>query len=166
MAKQEPWFIRERAEAFASLVLTEHHDVKVRPYAGTDMSIDLLVDVLEAGKSNARMFLVQLSNHLDLPDRQEWDKMVFSHLGRNPFEREHPICVFLIGVRKPEGYYRWVTEPVVHDGRATLNRDGERTWHPLDEKGLARLIEQVNAWYDARRENENGPGQVSMDNFT
>ena len=58
MKKQEPWFIEERGVAFASLVLTKHNDV--RPYAGRDMALDLLVELLKGGKSTRRFFGVQL----------------------------------------------------------------------------------------------------------
>jgi hypothetical protein len=150
MTKEAPWFLQERAEAFVSLMLTERNDVKVLPYAGHDMGIDLLVEILKDGKSTLRFFGAQLVPHLDLPDTQTAEVGVFSHtLERDPFEASLPICAFMIGVRKPEGIYRWSVEPVVEDGRALLRRDVEPNWQPLDEAGAARLIGQVNAWYDA-----------------
>lgn len=152
MTKQGPWFIEERAFAFAALVLTKQHDVIVRAHAGTDMAIDLLVEILKDGKSTLRFFGVQLVGYLDLPDIQNADERVLSHLGRDPSEAMLPICVFAIGVRKPEGIYRWIVEPAVDDGRALLHRDVEANWQTLDDAGAARLIGQVNAWYDARKE--------------
>jgi hypothetical protein len=155
MTKQEPWFIEERAVAFASLVLTKRHEVKVLPNAGHDMAIDLLVEVLKDGKSTLRFFGAQVVGYIDLPDVQDADERVLSHLGRDPFEAALPICIFVIGIRKPEGIYRWVVEPVVDDGRALLQRralaqrDVLAKWQTLDEAGAARLIGQVNAWYDA-----------------
>jgi hypothetical protein len=86
---------------------------------------------------------------MDLPDIQHADERVLSHLGRDPFEANLPICVFVVGVRKPEGIYRWVVEPVVEDGRALLHRAVGANWQTLDDAGAARLIGQVNAWYDA-----------------
>jgi hypothetical protein len=149
MTKQDLWFIEERAIAFASLVLTKHNDVSVRPHAGTDMALDLLVEVLKDGKSTLRFFGAQVVGDIDLPDSQEADDLVLSHPGSKSFEAMLPICVFVIGVRKPEGIYRWVVEPFVDAGRALLQRDVKETWQTLDEAGAARLIGQVNAWYDA-----------------
>ena len=151
MTKQDPWFFEERALAFAKLVLTKQHDI--RPHTGRDMGIDLLVEILKDGKSTLRFFGVQLVATMDLPDMQDADErvLVLSHLGRDPFEAALPICVFVIGVRKPEGIYRWVVEPVVDGGRALLQRDVEPNWHVLDEAGAARLIGQVNHYYDALR---------------
>jgi hypothetical protein len=155
MTKQEPWFIEERAFAFASLVLTKRHDVAVRPYAGHDLAIDLLAEILKDGKSTLRFFGAQLVGSLDLPTIQNADERVLSHLGRDPFAAGLPLGVFVIGVRKPEGFYRWVVEPLVEDGRAMLQphvltpREVQAKWQPLDEAGAERLIAQVNAYYDA-----------------
>jgi hypothetical protein len=149
MNKQEPWFIEERAVAFASLVLTSRKDVRVRAHAGADMAIDLLVEVLKDGKSALRFFGVQLVGYLDLPDIRHADERVLSHLSRSPSD-SIPICVFVIGVRKPEGIYRWVVEPIIEDGQPLLRRDGEPNWQALDETGVARLVDQVSDWYDAR----------------
>lgn len=150
MAKQEPWFIEERAFAFVSLVLTRRQDVAVRPYAGRDMAIDLLAEILKEGNPTLRFFGAQLVGYLDLPGTEKADERVLSHLGRDPFEAGLPLCVFVIGVRKPEGLYRWVVEPIVDEGRAMLTqRKGQGDWQPLNDSGVGRLIAQVNAYYDA-----------------
>jgi hypothetical protein len=148
MIKQNLWFVEERAVAFASLMLTTRKDVIVRAQAGDVRAIDLLVEVLKDGKSALRFFGVQMIGDLDLPDAKDADERVRSHLGKDPSEAMLPICVFVIGVRKPEGIYRWIVEPMIADGRALLRREGEPSWHILDEAGAVRLISQVNDWYD------------------
>jgi hypothetical protein len=156
MTKQDPWFFEVRAEAFVSLVLTKHNDVKVVPTAGAlqATAINLRVEILnKADKSISRFFYAQLIAYLDLPDMQNVEAGVMSHgltLKRNPVEELGPICVFVIGVRKPEGIYRWSVEPVVADGQASLRECLKANWQTLDEQGADRLIGQVNAWYDAR----------------
>jgi hypothetical protein len=149
MTKQDPWFIEERAVAFASLMLTKHNDAIVRAHADADMAIDLLVEVLKEGKSTLRFFGVQLVACMDLPNIESADERVLSHLPRDSSETTLPLCVFVIGVRKPEGIYRWIVEPVIDDGQALLHRDIAPNWQALDETGVAQLIGQVNAWYDA-----------------
>ena len=155
MTKHAPWFFQERAAWFAKVVLTRRPDVVVGTYAGTDMGIDLLVEVLKDGKSTRRFFGVQLVADMDLPNVKDANGRVRSHLGRDSFEAELPVCAFVIGVRKPEGIYRWVVEPAVDNGRPLLRRDAETRWHALDEAGVDRLIDQVDAWYDARKERSN-----------
>jgi hypothetical protein len=48
---EDRWFVGERALAFSSLVLTKRQDVSVRRDAGRARGIDLLVEVLDDGKS-------------------------------------------------------------------------------------------------------------------
>lgn len=153
MSKENPWFFDERAVAFAMVVLTKHDNVKARRYAGRDMNIHLLCEILKDGKSTEpekRYFGVQLIPYMDVPSPLE--RPVFSHLGRDSFEAGLPICAFVIGIRKPEGIFRWVVEPIIEDGKPTLHRDAETDWQPLDEEGVTRLIGQVNAWYDTIQE--------------
>jgi hypothetical protein len=149
MKKPDPWFFEERAVAFASLVLTRHHDVVVRPHSGTDGGIDLLVEVRKGGKSTLRFFGVQVVASLDLPDLHNNGEEPLSRPSGSASEAKLPLCAFVIGVRKPEGVYRWAVEPVVEEGRALLRRETGANWQPLDEAGVARLIGQVEAWYDA-----------------
>ena len=149
MTKQAPWFVEERAVAFASLMLTSGHDVLVKAQTNAGRAIDLLVEVLKDGKSTLRFFGVHLVADLDLPNIQTANELVLVHLSGGASEAAFPLCVFAIGVRKPEGIYRWTVEPIVEDGRALLRRDGEANWQTMDEAGTARLIGQVNAWYDA-----------------
>src|SRR5436190_22965343 len=108
MTKEDPWFFEVRATAFVSLVLTKHNKVKVVPCAGLDhyRNIDLRVEILKGGKSTSRFFGAQLVPYLDLPAPQRVELGAVSH---NPASL--PICVFVIGVRKPEGIYRWLVEP-------------------------------------------------------
>ncbi len=149
MTGQEPWFIEERAFAFASLLLTSGSDVTVRRHAGHDVGIDILAEILKGGKPTMRFFGARLVGYLDLPPIEDAEEYVHSQNGRDSFEAGLPLGIFLIGVRKPEGLYRWVVEPGIDDGRALLRHNVKTNWQPLDEPGARRLINQVNAWYDA-----------------
>ncbi|MGL4553389.1 MAG: hypothetical protein ACRC33_19655 [Gemmataceae bacterium] len=152
MTDQEPWFYTERAEAFASLALTEVRDVSVRPYAGTDMAIDLRVELLRGGKPTWQFIAVYLIPYLDQMPPDSADRCVPCSLGRDPVEAQWPVCAFLIEIRKLNGVFRWVREPAVRDGRAELI-DGEKdSWHPIDTANITRLIEQAREWYDLRSE--------------
>jgi hypothetical protein len=139
MTKQEPWFLGEGAVAFASLLLTERQDVKVQPYVNGTNAIDLLVEILKEGKP-MRFFGVQLIASLDLPGIPNADEQVHAQFRNDTVEAALPLCVFLIGVRKPEGLYCWVMEPVIAGGQAVLHRAGEPIWQVLDETGVASLL--------------------------
>lgn len=150
MQPTDPYYYRVRAVAFAGLALTEQGNAAVKEYAGRDMAIDLLVEVLKNQKSTLRFFGVQLLAEMDLPTGEEAEKRVLSHPGREPNEAALPLCVVFVGVRKPEGIFRWTVEPVVEEGRALLRPNALPTWEPFDARAAAQLIAQVDAWYDAR----------------
>jgi hypothetical protein len=148
MIKRDPWFFEERALAFAKLVLTKHHDVRPYPPA-RDSAVDLLVEIHTAVPSRLRLFGVQIVAFMDLPNIPDAEKQSCSHLGKDLLQLELPICVFGIGIRKPEGIYRWVVEPVVENGRPLLHRVEQANWQPLNEEGVDCLIGQANAWYES-----------------
>ncbi|MGH7173524.1 MAG: hypothetical protein ACRELG_24855 [Gemmataceae bacterium] len=50
MIAQQPWFLDERAIAFASLLLTNNAEVAFRPHATErNEGLDLLVEILRNG---------------------------------------------------------------------------------------------------------------------
>lgn len=152
MKPTDPWFYQDRAIAFAGLVLTQHGNVLIKPYAGQDLAVDLLVEILKNRKSTLRFFGVQIIADMDLPTVEEAEKRVLAHLDHNASEAALPLGVFAVGIRKPEGIYRWNVEPVVEDGRPLLRPNTRADWKPLDGEAAARLIAQVNLWYDALHE--------------
>lgn len=148
MTKADPWFFEERALAFAKLALTERSDV--RPYDGSSMDLDLLVEIGKDTRSAPRRFGVQIVPYMDLPEAGQANERVLAPRANDPLTADLPLCVFVIGVRKPEGIYRWTLEPVIEGGRALLRPVVEGKWQPLNKAGVARLLDQVDAWYDAR----------------
>ena len=78
MTKLAPWFVEERAIAFASLLLTRRHNVIVKAQTDADRALDLLVEVLKDGKSTLRFLGVQLVADLDLPDLQHVNEVILS----------------------------------------------------------------------------------------
>jgi hypothetical protein len=156
MSQPDPWFYRLRSVACASLALTKSGEARVQSQAGPETEIGLLVELLRKGKSTLRIFAVRIIAGMDLPSVEEAESQLPSQLRREAAGAALPLCVFLIGVRQPEGLCRWLVEPVVEDGQASLRRNPEPTWQPLDDAVVNRLLAQVNTWYDAL----NGPSEA------
>ena len=85
---------------------------------------------------------------LDVPEVAQAERYVLSHpkLAKGT---SVPFCVFAIGVRGPEGRYRWVAEPVIEEGRAYLDTHPRPQWVDLNEEAAAALVRRVSEWYDA-----------------
>ena len=150
MPVKDPWFVGERAYAFSALLLTSHGELVVQQQRGTDDGIDLLVEVLKNGKRAMRVFGVQLKGCLSLPSLDETgDSFGSGNLGQAEYDL--PVCAFLIDVKKNEGYFCWVVEPIVEDEEPSLERCREPRWKPLNAQALKIIVGRVAEWYDALR---------------
>lgn len=149
MTNQSLWFLEERARAFVSLLLTKNPEVALHPHAGREEELDFLVEVRRDDKSTLRFFGVQLVPFLDLPNPSTVDEEFSSNRDRQLRDVGLPLAIFVIGVRQPEGIYRWLVEPVVEEGHALLRYSESGAWQSLDEGAIARLIERVSTWYEA-----------------
>lgn len=148
MTTQAPWFLGERALAYVSLVLTKRNEVVLRTNGGSNTPTNLLVEILQDGKETMRFFGVRMDAVLDLPTNPKAVEGLFSHSENRPFDAGIPFAECRIGVRKPEGIYRWLVEPVIEEGRALLRYHEAGNWQTLDDEVAAEMIDRVNAWYD------------------
>lgn len=48
-----------------------------------------------------------------------------------------------------QGYYKWVKYPVGKSNQL-LGSIEQDQWHPLDEPDVGQIVDDVNAWYDAK----------------
>jgi hypothetical protein len=143
MTEQEPWFVQERAVAFASLILTEQDNVSVRHQDGSE-AMDLLAEVRLYGKSTLRFFGVKLLAAVNLADAKA--------MALPPKAMEGvtlPVCIFVIGAAEPEGVWAWALEPVVEEAGAALRLCVLGDWQPLGRDTAAQVVKRVNAYYDA-----------------
>lgn len=144
--EKDPWFVVERSEALAGLLLTSRKDVKVRSERKTDEGVDLLVQVESDQAPSMRLFAVQVKGTVS-SDRAEWLASV-KHLFRAG-SIFMPACVFVVNVRGNEAYYAWVAEPVAREDGAKLNFVTSPTFHDLTLEAVNDIVARVHAWYDA-----------------
>jgi hypothetical protein len=149
MSRQQPWFVRDRATALASLLLTSRKDVDVRQLTDDESGVDLLAEVLKGGAKAGRFFGVQVAGRLDLPDGPTVDPDPRSPRPKRVAEFTMPLCAFLFDVRSNQGFYRWVVEPIIEHGDPKLERLTDKKWNKLDEAAVDGMVDHVSAWYDA-----------------
>src|SRR5262245_43687173 len=143
---KDPWFVVERSEALAGLLLTSRKDVQVRSERRTDEGVDFLMEVRSDHPPSMRLFTVQVKGTVS-PNRSEWMDAV-KHLFQ---ERSvyMPACVFVVNVRDNKAFYAWVAEPVVVDRGAKLSFVTSPSFHELTPAAVDDIVARVNAWYDA-----------------
>jgi hypothetical protein len=145
---KEPWFVIERSEALAGLLLTSRADVSVQKEYPQDDGVDLLVAINTGEPLATRLFVAQVKGTTSA-DPNDWMRTV-SHLFRGSGKLAYiPACVFVVNVRDNNAWYAWLAEPTVEPNGATLvfRQDGD--FHSLDTSAVTEVVDRVKAWYDA-----------------
>jgi hypothetical protein len=142
----EPWFVAERSEALAGVLLTSRKDVRVREERKHDSGLDFLVEIDTGDPLSTQLFVVQVKGTTS-SDAKDWMQSV-KQLFRGPGSPIYlPVCVFLVNVRENKAFYAWVAEPQVEAKGATLRFHESGTFHPLDSAAVSDIIDRVKAWY-------------------
>jgi len=140
------WFITERSEALASLMLTSRSDVAVESENKKDDGADFVVAVNSTEGPPTRLFVVQVKGTTS-SDKGQWTENVKQLYKQGPYYL--PACVFVINVRSNEAAYAWVAEPEVVERGAKLNFFEHPDFHSLDRNAVDHIVNRVRQWYDA-----------------
>ena len=142
----EPWFVAERSEALAGVLLTSRQDVRVRVERKHESGLDFLVEIDTSDPLSTQLFVVQVKGTTS-SDPNDWMQNV-KQLFRGPGSPIYlPVCVFVVNVRDNQAFYAWVAEPQVEAKGATLRFHESGTFHPLDSAAVSDIIDRVKAWY-------------------
>jgi hypothetical protein len=144
----EPWFVAERSEALAGVLLTSRGDVRVRDERKRDRGLDFLVEIDTGDPLSTQLFVVEVkgATSSDPDDWMEDVKPLFPGRG-SPISL--PVCVFVVNVRENKAFYAWVAEPQIEAKGATLRFHETGTFHPLDPAAVSDIIDRVKTWYQA-----------------
>lgn len=142
---QKKWFIQERSEALAALLLTERPEFTLVKEQPSDNGADFIVGVKESGNKPATMlFLVQVKG-TESSDKKAWMSGVESIFQAGPFYL--PVCIFIINVRNNQAEYAWVAEPTIDGKIARLESLREGDFRPLDKQAVDQIFNRVQTWY-------------------
>ena len=76
----EPWFVAERSEALAGVLLTSRKDVRIRSERKDDSGLDLIVEICTGDTLSTQQFVVQVKGTTS-SDSKDWMQGV-KHLFR------------------------------------------------------------------------------------
>jgi len=147
-SRQDPWFVVERSEALAGLLLTSRKDVRIRNEDRSDDGIDLLVEVNPGETRSTRFFMVQVKGTIS-SKAGDWidDVKELCDFGQDWISL--PTCVFILNVRDNRSSFAWVAEPLIEAEQAKLRFPQPGEFHDLDRAAVDSIVEQVLVWYDA-----------------
>jgi hypothetical protein len=142
----ESWYVAERSEALAGVLLTSRKDVRIRDERKHDSGVDFMVEIHTGDPLSTQLFAVQVKGATS-SDPNDWVQNV-KHLFRGPGSPIYlPVCVFVVNVRENKAFYAWVAEPQVEGKGATLRLHETGSFHPLDPAAISDIIDLVKAWY-------------------
>jgi len=147
-ANNETWFLSQRSEALAGLVLMSRNDLEVRSEQKVDTGADFLVNIRQDNGRAMRLFTVQVRGTVS-SDTSEWMKTLKELLTVEGGQVFLPTCVFIINVRSNQPFYRWVAEPVIENEEAKLRIGEPGDFEPLTRSVVDGIVGSVNRWYDA-----------------
>jgi hypothetical protein len=148
MPEDRNWFISERSEALASLMLTSRSDLSVRSEKPQDDGVDFVVAL--NGSDNVpttKFFVVQVKGTLS-SDQGDWTEHV-KQLYKKGDAFFLPACVFVVHVRQNDAANSLVAEPNVKSGGVGLNFFEHPDFHALDNAAVDQIVNRVREWYDA-----------------
>jgi hypothetical protein len=146
-SEKVPWFVVERSEALAALLLTSRSDVEVRSKKRQDDGVDFLLAVNEGEALTTRLFVVQVKGTTS-SDQSEWMKGVKELFQPRASTVFLPVCVFVVNVRDNHSQYAWVAEPLIEGEQAKLRFPPPAQFRELDPSAVDEIVNRVKAWYD------------------
>jgi hypothetical protein len=151
--KRYDWYVEERVESLAIMHLTRRPDLRViREVRERDRVVDLLVEILDSDRPSWKTFGVELKGTKAPASMEEANKVMGLSLRRfldTYGEPTFPYCLFYFTMDDGQGYVTWIAEPVMREGRPKLLYHRTSDCAPLDRGALDRVVEQVQAWYEA-----------------
>jgi hypothetical protein len=145
--EKDPWFVLERSEALAAVLLTNQEDVEVVSRRKKDDGVDLVVGLGAGTSPPTRLFVVQVKGTVSA-NRADWLQYVKQLFRAGGGHLYLPTCVFVVNVRDNTALYAWIAEPTAEASRATLKFHQAPTFYELDDAAVTEIVRQVKAYYD------------------
>jgi hypothetical protein len=144
----EPWYVTERSEALAGVLLTSRSDVRIWKKTQLDdrLLFHVAIDMGDPVASATQLFVVQVKG-TQSADQNEWAKDA-DRFFRIPSNVLHlPVCVWVVNVRENKAYFAWVAEPETTERGVKLRFHTTGTFLPLDSAAVGEIIDRVKNWY-------------------
>src|SRR5262249_9382063 len=130
--EKAPWFVIERSEALAGVVLTSRKDLAIQREIEHEDGVDFLVAATEREPLPTRLFVVQVRGTMS-SDPAEWPKTVKEIFQPKSSPIFLPVCVFVVNVRDNSTRYAWMAEPSIEAQQAKLRFSPTPIFHDLDQ---------------------------------
>jgi hypothetical protein len=144
--KKDPWFVIERSEALAALLLTNHKGVEVMVQRKKVDGVDLIIGLDNQTSPPTRLFVVQVKGTMSA-NPADWMHSVKQLFRNGNGQLNLPTCLFVVNVRDNQAQYAWIAEPVAEPNRAALQFHQSPTFHELNDAAVTEVVHRVTAYY-------------------
>lgn len=156
MARKKPeWFKDLRLPSLAIMHLTRRPDLRVKQEVQVGGKVlDLMVEIADGTGPAWKRFGVYLQGTTAPLTTEQANKSQGRTLRQfleDYGEPTLPFCLFDFAVTEGQGFVTWIAEPLVRDGSPTLKYHDRTDFIPLDQAALDRIVDQVNAYFEAIR---------------
>ena len=145
--EKDPWFVIERSEALAILLITNQKGVEVVFQRKKDDGVDLFVGIDSPTSPPTRLFVVQVKGTVSA-NPADWLQNVKQLFQSDGGQLYLPTCLFVVNVRDNKTLYAWIAEPITEPSRAHLKFHQEPTFHELNDAAVMEIVSRVKAYYE------------------
>jgi hypothetical protein len=147
--EQRERLLAKRVRALAAVQLTRREDIEVEE-ADPEAGLDLMARLRNGKGGGLRQFGVGVRGVLESVNGEDADKALqrFVREAQKSGPFPYPVCLLLFTMEGSQGWFTWLAEPVVVDGRASLRTRRDASCQPLDRAVLDDLVKAVNRWYE------------------
>lgn len=144
------WFLTTMHFTRRDDVSVPRYDMRVMPQTKNTWEPDYLVFITPPGKPEERKLGLFLFGKKSLTEADA-NKMLRFGITRTLHNRKflYPVGLVAFSMTNDEGFYSWLDEPRIIDGFPSLHRHTDAHSFKLDRESLDRIVDSVNAWYDA-----------------
>jgi len=143
-------FVRERAYALATIILTRRGDL-ILTDTKRETCLDLHVTIDREDKSMRLTFGILLRGVSSSVTIDHANKILAptmsQFLGMRKFT--YPVCLFFFSMRDDRAYFTWLAEPILTENGPKLVHHDTPGCIELTDQLLDRTIDQIVEWYDA-----------------
>ena len=143
---KEPWFVAERSEALAGLLLTSRPDVRVRSEDKKADGADLIVEINTGESLSTRLLVVQVRGTVS-SEPADWMRNVERLFTKQNTPVYLPTCVVVVDVRSNRAQYAWLAEPSLGANGIALKFRNDIEFRDFDEAAVDEMIDRLKDWY-------------------
>jgi hypothetical protein len=147
MPIEQPWYVAERGESLATVLLTRVSGVRVEK-ADRTLGLDLVVLVQLAGRSSTSRFGVEVKSTLRSKEWVRLDgsipKKMLNPVLKNADRFLLPIALMIMNVRSQDAWFTWIKSPHPTTGKLRNCTTPRATL--VGEQTLSTAIDEFRSW--------------------